>query len=371
MRSEPAGVNAPDPSTSVARVLWGALALGCLIGSIEFAATRTTAPGALLGQAVWLARLLAHWTLAAFPLGLAFLVIERRAADRIPPPFDYAVAVLIGAGVGAGVMALHGRFVDPAISQTAVGFDMSIVDRFLYGLSQLSFWGAIGAVLHSTDRRRWLTISALRRMELGRLAAERRLARSQLDALQAQVEPEFLLGVLGSLEHLYARDVAGADRVLDSLILFLREATPVLRQPTSTISKECELLRAYIDVRRAATNQQLADTFGIGAEASDVRIPPGLLLSLVSRLLNLATDPLRLLINARGAASNCTVELSAAFLQTGDRDRLSDVIEQSRRRLASTHYLTASLEYIAGAVGTINLRITLDVRGENRHVQPR
>ena len=152
----PAGARA-----RLARNLVGALVGGLLIASVEFAATRTTVEYSIVGQLAWLARLALHWSLAALPLGIAFDGLERRAAPGTPSTLGYAIATLAGACVGAGVMAVHGKYVDPAISATALGFDLPLPDRFLYGFWQLGFWGAVGAVLHSTDLRRRLGLTYL------------------------------------------------------------------------------------------------------------------------------------------------------------------------------------------------------------------
>src|SRR5512140_2731794 len=130
------------PAMAGRRTLAGTLVGGLLIAAIEFAATRGTVDYSVIEQLGWLLRLAVHWTLAALPVGLAIAVLERRSLGRAASATEYVLAALLGAGVGAGVLALHGKYVDPAISVTAVGLDMALADRFLYGFWQLSFWGA-------------------------------------------------------------------------------------------------------------------------------------------------------------------------------------------------------------------------------------
>ena len=189
---------------SVARDIFGACVGGLLIAAIEFAVTRGSIEYSVLEQVTWLARLSVHWVLAALPVGVAFWSVERRAAGASPSGLAYAAAVTIGAIAGASVMALHGKFVDPAIARTAVGFDMELTDRFLYGFWQLAFWGSVGAMLHASDLRHRHSAIALRQGELARLRSERRLAEARLAALHAQVEPEFILTTLDTVERLYA-----------------------------------------------------------------------------------------------------------------------------------------------------------------------
>ena len=289
--TDPLPTIGPDAFARVLRrTLAGALVGGLLIATLEFALTRASVPAVPLEQLAWLARLSAHWVLASLPLGIALAMLEYGSPGLQPSWRGYAVAVLLGAGAGALVLALHGEFVDPAISVTAVGIDLDLPDRFLYGLWQLAFWGSAGAMLHASSLRQRRAAAALRADELQRLRSERRLAEEQLSALHAQVEPEFVLSTLSTVERLYESDPAAADRVLDALIQFLRLATPLLRGRTSTLSGECRLLEAYVRTLGAATD--LADSMRIELDPrlQEVPVPPGTLLALAQQL----PDPLRL-----------------------------------------------------------------------------
>ena len=221
-----------------ARTLAGAIVVGLLIAAIEFATLRESLSLAATEQLTYLARLAVHWTLAAIPLGISFGVLEHRARGRTPFARGYVIAVVTGACIGALALAVHGQLVDRKIAEDAVGSEVEFQDRFLYGLRQLLFWGTVFAVLHASSLRQRRVASLLRARELERLGSERGLAEVRLAALQAQIEPEFLLSSLSEVERLYPLDPAAADRVLDALIRFLREATPLLRRQISTLGAE-------------------------------------------------------------------------------------------------------------------------------------
>lgn len=266
------------------RNLAGTVAGGIVIASIDYAVTRGSVPMGAVAQAGWLLRLSIHWVLASIPLGLAFLLIEYRARGGRPPRSAYTAAVAVGAASGACIVALHGSLLDPGISRTAVGFDMSLGDRFLYGLWQLGFWGSIAAVMHRTDLGYRLDADALRRAELARFHSERRMVEARLAALQGQVEPEFVVETLASIERLYMTDCETAERIIDSLIRFLRLAIPGLRGASSTVGQEIELVQAYVDVLHSLPDSHLALTADVTAKARTDTVPPGLVLSLVRRL---------------------------------------------------------------------------------------
>jgi hypothetical protein len=282
--SSPLQTVVPDAFTQVLwRALAGALVGGLLIATLEFAVTRVSTPASLPEQLAWLSRLSAHWVLASLPLGIAVAVLEHCSPLHQPSWRGYAVAILLGAGTGALVLALHGKFVDPAISDTAVGFDMDLLDRFLYGMWQLAFWGSAGAMLHASSLRQRRAAAALHANELQRLRSERSLVEERLGALHAQVEPEFVLSTLSTVERHYETDPAAADRVLDALIRFLRLATPLLRRRTSTIGGECRLLEAYVHTLGAATD--LANTMRVELDprAADTPVPCGTLFALAQQ----------------------------------------------------------------------------------------
>jgi hypothetical protein len=345
---------------SAARNVAGACVAGLLIAAIEFAVTRGSVQYSVLEQIEWMARLSVHWILAALPVGVAFWAVERRATGGSPSGIAYTTAVAAGAIVGACVMALHGKFVDPVISRTAVGFDMELSDRFLYGLWQLAFWGSAGAALHASDLRHKRSAAALRQGELARLKSERRLAEVRLAALHAQVEPEFVLTTLDTVERLYIRDTAAADRLLDALIEFLREATPLLRRQRSTIDQECRLLHLYLRVLGAASG--LADDVRVAVDPSirHMPLPPGILVSLAQQVLgSLAAGPARFDVRSRRRDDGHDLDLSATAVDIEYGAALQDFVGRARERLRLAQGPQGDITLLHDTPGRLTLRIAL------------
>ena len=348
----------------VARNLAGALVVGLLIAAVEFAITRASVGYPVAGQLAWLARLSLHWGLAALPLGVAFDIAESRSSAGTPSRLAYAIAVTIGATAGALVMALHGKFVDPGISQIAVGLDLALSDRFLYGLWQLGFWGTAGAVLHSTDQRRRRSSAALRDGEIARLRGERRLSDARLAALHAQVEPQFLLATLGRIEGLYATDVDAADRALDALIRFLREAIPVLRRQHSTLGEESQLLHVFLGVVGARFDDAL--TASAGPASSGIPMPPGLLVSLAQKILDAAPggEP-RFELKSAHVDGAVHVALSATIDPATCVDAVHAAAVEAGQRLALAQGPGSSIKVLRAAPDRLTLHIALiDHRGD-------
>jgi hypothetical protein len=331
---------ANEPAPAATRVLAGAIVGGLLIAAIEFALTRESVSLAATQQLTWLARLAIHYMLATIPVGISIGVLAYRARGRPPPVGGYVIAVLMGASAGALISALQLRLVDPSFSQDVVGFDMELLDPFLYDLWQLVFWGSVGAVLHASSLRQQRIAVQLRARELERLRSERGLAEIRLAALQAQVEPEFVLSSLSEVERLYEENPGMADRVLDSLIRFLREATPLLRRQISTLGAEVRLLQAYVHALSAATGDgEVLLRVDIDPRALITPVPSGVLLSLAQALLAAPAtnnDERSLEVRATTLPTAPGVDFSIAAATDVPPADLQALVARAARRLAIT-----------------------------------
>jgi hypothetical protein len=92
---------------------------------------------------------------------------------------------------------------------------------------------------HERTRRR------LARTEILRQQSESTLAASRMEALRGHVDPVFLLRVVAAVRDRYPPDPAGADRLLERLVDFLRAAMPGIRSGGSTVAAEADLAQRY------------------------------------------------------------------------------------------------------------------------------
>jgi Histidine kinase len=144
---------------------------------------------------------------------------------------------------------------------------------------------ALTAFSYYHRRRTLQRVSALQHAQLRRAELARRTFETRLQAMQARVEPQLLFNTLSHVERLYQVDTTMADRMLDDLIVYLRAALPHLRETTSTVAREIDLVRAYFNIARA----QLADRLTLHAAdshgGSDARFPPMILLPLIEQAI--------------------------------------------------------------------------------------
>ena len=133
---------------------------------------------------------------------------------------------------------------------------------------------------------------ALAAAEIERAVSSRELLATRLEAMQARIEPQFLLSTLAQIEALYDRDVQSGDRMLESFSAYLRAALPQLRGDDSTLEREARLCESYLTIAQLRMGSRLAFSIEIPDELGPSAFPPMLLLPLVDDALRNGLEPL-------------------------------------------------------------------------------
>ncbi len=90
--------------------------------------------------------------------------------------------------------------------------------------------------------------AALHKAEAERHLLSKQAIEAELKLMQAQVEPHFLFNTLASVQFLTETDPKQANALLGHLIEYLRAALPQLRAASTTLGREAELARAYLNI---------------------------------------------------------------------------------------------------------------------------
>ena len=229
---------------------------------------------------------------------MAAVVIADAAADRGVGRRAYVVAAVAGCIVGEAI-ALPFTF---AWSHLVVPGQYPATRPWLHGAAALIYWpvfktthwlliGSAAVFLYADRRAAHKTAQLLNAAELDRLQRSEQALQSRLQAMQARVEPQFLFNTLAQVERLYELDPPRASRMLDELIAYLRAAMPRMRDTSSTVAQEIELVRAYLAIVRIRLDDRLDFRIDVPAEARDVRMPPMLLLPLVDHAVVHGLEP--------------------------------------------------------------------------------
>jgi hypothetical protein len=129
------------------------------------------------------------------------------------------------------------------------------------------------------------------------------------------------------LEQRYRTEPDGAERLLETLVEFLRCAMPGLREPISTVEIELRLARAYVRLQeeRGSTSGWCIEDFPNGT--MKVKFPSLLMLP----LLALGADGSNPLLTTQAANGRVTLTLS------GLREVSLDFVQLVRTRLQSVY----------------------------------
>ena len=120
---------------------------------------------------------------------------------------------------------------------------------------------------------------------------KRQLVEAQLKMMQAQVEPHFLFNTLASVDYLIETDPATASKMQKNLIQYLRAALPQMREGSTTLGKEVQLCRAYLEILRFRMEDRLRYTVTVPQGLMTAQFPPMMLQSLVENSIKHGLEP--------------------------------------------------------------------------------
>jgi len=212
---------------------------------------------------------------------------------------------------------------------------------------------------------------------------KRQLAEAQLKTMQAQVEPHFLFNTLASVDYLIETAPATASKMQKSLIQYLRAALPQMREGSTTLGKEVQLCRSYLEILKFRMEDRLQYSVIVPQGLGSAQFPPMMLQSLVENSIKHGLEPkpeggsLTISADISNGRLRVTVADSglgfAAAEVSGSGVGLSNV----RERLAALYGGAAKLSIEAnspsGTIVTIEVPYTFESDGgpeSNREVKP-
>jgi two-component sensor histidine kinase len=203
----------------------------------------------------------------------------RRGAFRL---FALSVAVLVAAYV-AYFVTTGG---DPSFATNP---------RRALGYVQLSiggiFFGVALGVAAMRRQRDALVQAQLLAFERERRELERQAIEARTQLLRSQIQPHFLFNTLANIQALVEAGSPHAPQVLAALIAYLKAAVPQLDETASTLAREVELARAYLELMRMRMPDRLRFALNVDPAVLSMRCPPTTLLTLVENAVRHGIDP--------------------------------------------------------------------------------
>lgn len=277
-------------------------------------------------------RLLAETFLALFERNVLYWLVAFAGIAvvqaRIAPGRVRALVLVAGA-------VLWSEFVWPRIVEL---FDPFLVVELglatQAGQAADGSWTAVTYLLlalwcyESADRAAH-SMAARRQSELVRHRAERWLLELRLGSLQARLDPKVLFDTLDEAGRLYRSRPAAAERLLDALIGYLRQALPKLRQPQSTLAREVALASAYLRLLRTREGETLEVDAVIEPAADDACFPSMVMQPLcdaLARSVLTGRGPARIRISAARDQDSVCLQFSADPVSAEPpRERLAEI----------------------------------------------
>jgi hypothetical protein len=116
-------------------------------------------------------------------------------------------------------------------------------------------------------------------------------AQARLQMLEAQIEPHFLFNTLAHVKRLYDIDRDNGARMLDNLKAYLAVALPQMRSTNSTLGRELDHARAYLEIQQIRMGRRLAYGIDVAEPLRAANLPPLMLLTLVENAIKHGVSP--------------------------------------------------------------------------------
>jgi Histidine kinase/Histidine kinase-, DNA gyrase B-, and HSP90-like ATPase len=120
---------------------------------------------------------------------------------------------------------------------------------------------------------------------------KRQLVEAKLKMMQAQVEPHFLFNTLASVDYLIETDPRTASKMQKNLIQYLRAALPQMREGSTTLGKEVQLCRAFLEILKYRMEDRLQYSVIVPQGLQSAQFPPMMLQSLVENSIKHGLEP--------------------------------------------------------------------------------
>jgi signal transduction histidine kinase len=282
---------APSPGVPVPRSRLGRLFYGLTWPAVAKVFAINTAATVLLKAAGIendIFDLLISAQIVGFTIMLATYAGANTPLRRPMRPLLLGLCVVVGSVVGTVLVILvKGRNVFDVFNHVEAWWRFATTAGFGIAI------GAIGAVVFSARTHAAEAESEAHRIEAERQRLARQMTEARIKVLQAQIEPHFLYNTLANVQALIETDPTAASRMIDNLIRYLRAAVPQMRESGTTLGRDMEMVRAYLDLLSIRMGPRLSYTIELPAELAHVPFPPMMLLPVVENAIKHGLEPVR------------------------------------------------------------------------------
>src|SRR5262245_17081704 len=208
-------------------------------------------------------------------------------------------------------------------------------------------------------------LRGLRAAEAEKWRLELAVRDTELRALRAQLNPHFLFNSLNSLRGLVTEDPARARDAITGLAGLLRYSLQLSRAPTTTLERELDATRQYLELEALRFEARLTYSLDIDPRALEHRVPPMLVQTIVENAIKhgITERPEGgvIRIEARMQGEDLVIRV----VNTGTLDRAREQrgigLANSAERLRLLFGERARLELVASGPGQVSCDVTVPV----------
>ncbi len=203
-----------------------------------------------------------------------------------------AMIALILLAVTGGLFGLFvGSYMDGGWDHAVIKFQrlagVAVGATLLFAMIE---GGVILAILHIRRNQAEAANIALQEQAAAEKLA-RQLTESRLKLMQAQVEPHFLFNTLASVQDLAEDGAPEAAALIAHLITFLRGGLTGLRHDSTTLQREFDMAKAYLNIMKVRMGDRLQFSLDLPPTMAQISIPPAMLISLVENAIKHGLEP--------------------------------------------------------------------------------
>lgn len=188
-----------------------------------------------------------------------------------------------------------------------------------------------------------------------------RVTSTELEALQARINPHFLFNTLNSIAALIREDPQRAEAVTLQLSALFRYTLQAPRQGLVSLEEELEIVSGYLAIEKERLAERLSHRIDVDEQLMRVRVPPLVLQPLVENAIKhaIADSVQGGEVRIRGWREGDRVHLSVSDTGGGPGSAAGtgEGLDNVRRRLRATFGADASVT-LAGAGGVTEARLT-------------
>ncbi len=174
-----------------------------------------------------------------------------------------------------------------------------------------------------------------------RVKSEKELIENRLNLLQARIEPQFLFNTMETILNLFDTSPDKAKKLQMHFIQYLRASLTKTRKRYTTIEKEMELIKSYLDIYKISMKDRLRYSIEIDPMIKDYPFPSMLIQPVVENAVKNSIEKSpkggKIMISAYKSKNNIRIWISDTGKGLKDECKVINQIADVKERLTSLY----------------------------------